>query len=123
MQRGAAAVRSRSFGRPAGLASRNAGAALQQEDGPDRRLGRLVLLDCKTIPNPAKPSDQIEICDFLTRDDTIVLVKQARGSGALSHLYNQARVAVEVLHDSAWPGRNSPSAFAPRATVPSVSRG
>ncbi|MFJ4967132.1 TIGR04141 family sporadically distributed protein [Streptomyces sp. NPDC088729] len=60
-----------------------------------------ILLDCKTIPNPAKPSDQIEICDFLTRDDTLVLVKQARGSGALSHLYNQARLAVEVLYDSA----------------------
>ncbi|MFI5738876.1 TIGR04141 family sporadically distributed protein [Streptomyces anulatus] len=60
-----------------------------------------VVLDCKTIPNPAKSSDQIEICDFLTQDDTLVLVKQARGSGALSHLYNQARVAVEVLYDSA----------------------
>ncbi|MFD4792937.1 DUF6119 family protein [Streptomyces anulatus] len=60
-----------------------------------------VLLDCKTIPSPAKPSDQIEICDFLTRGDTLLLGKQARGSGALSHLYNQARVAVEVLYDSA----------------------
>ncbi|MFB7560748.1 TIGR04141 family sporadically distributed protein [Streptomyces brevispora] len=46
-------------------------------------------------------ANQIEICDFLTQDDTLVLVKQARGSGALSHLYNQARVAVEVLYDSA----------------------
>ncbi|MFB8124399.1 TIGR04141 family sporadically distributed protein [Streptomyces bacillaris] len=77
-----------------------------------------VVLDCKTIPNPAKPSDQIEICDFLTQDDTLVLVKQARGSGALSHLYNQARVAVEVLYDSAVARAN----FAQRVRIASDGR-
>ncbi|MFF7066655.1 TIGR04141 family sporadically distributed protein [Streptomyces pseudovenezuelae] len=62
---------------------------------------RWLCLDTKNVANPLRPRDQVEICDLLTPDDTLVLVKRAGGSGPLSHLFSQARVAVELLQESA----------------------
>ncbi|MCW8382754.1 TIGR04141 family sporadically distributed protein [Streptomyces justiciae] len=66
----------------------------------DDRPGWLCL-DTKNVANPLRPRDQVEICDLLMPDGTLVLVKRASGSGPLSHLFNQARVAVELLQESA----------------------
>ncbi|MFK0119518.1 TIGR04141 family sporadically distributed protein [Streptomyces sp. NPDC090994] len=60
-----------------------------------------LCLDTKNIANPLRRRDQVEICDLLMPDGTLVLVKRADGSGPLSHLFNQARVAVELLQESA----------------------
>jgi uncharacterized protein (TIGR04141 family) len=60
-----------------------------------------LCLDTKNVANPLRPRDQVEICDLLTPDGTLVLVKRADGSGPLSHLFGQARVAVELLQESA----------------------
>ncbi|GGV86965.1 hypothetical protein GCM10015535_35810 [Streptomyces gelaticus] len=60
-----------------------------------------LCLDTKNVTNPLRPRDQVEICDLLTPDGTLVLVKRAAGSGPLSHLFSQARVAVELLQESA----------------------
>ncbi|MCU4746519.1 MULTISPECIES: TIGR04141 family sporadically distributed protein [unclassified Streptomyces] len=65
----------------------------------DDRPGWLCL-DTETVANPLRPRDQLEICDLLMPDGTLVLVKRAGGSGPLSHLFGQARVAVEVLQES-----------------------
>ncbi|WP_414167764.1 TIGR04141 family sporadically distributed protein [Streptoverticillium reticulum] len=60
-----------------------------------------VCLDTKNVANPLRRTDQVEICDLLTEDNTLVLVKRADSSGPLSHLFSQARVAVELLYESA----------------------
>ncbi|MFE2261041.1 TIGR04141 family sporadically distributed protein [Streptomyces griseosporeus] len=60
-----------------------------------------ICLDTKNVANPLRPRDQVEICDLLTPDGTLILVKRADGSGPLSHLFSQARVAVELLQESA----------------------
>jgi uncharacterized protein (TIGR04141 family) len=62
---------------------------------------RWLCLDTKNVANPLRPKDQVEICDLLAPDDTLILVKRAGGSGPLSHLFSQARVAVELLQESA----------------------
>ncbi|MEU6624816.1 TIGR04141 family sporadically distributed protein [Streptomyces litmocidini] len=60
-----------------------------------------LCLDTKNVGNPLQRRDQVEICDLLMPDGTLVLVKRADGSGPLSHLFSQARVAVELLQESA----------------------
>jgi uncharacterized protein (TIGR04141 family) len=60
-----------------------------------------LCLDTRNVANPLRPRDQVEICDLLMPDGALVLVKRAGGSGPLSHLFNQARVAVELLQESA----------------------
>ncbi|MDX3542471.1 TIGR04141 family sporadically distributed protein [Streptomyces europaeiscabiei] len=60
-----------------------------------------LCLDTKNVANPLRPRDQVEICDLLMPDGTLILVKRAGGSGPLSHLFSQARVAVELLQESA----------------------
>ncbi|WP_086828628.1 TIGR04141 family sporadically distributed protein [Streptomyces sp. NRRL B-24572] len=60
-----------------------------------------LCLDTKNVGNPLQRRDQVEICDLLMPDGTLVLVKRASGSGPLSHLFSQARVAVELLQESA----------------------
>jgi uncharacterized protein (TIGR04141 family) len=62
---------------------------------------RWLCLDAKNVANPLRPRDQVEICDLLMPDGTLILVKRAGGSGPLSHLFGQARVAVELLQESA----------------------
>ncbi|MEU2073415.1 TIGR04141 family sporadically distributed protein [Streptomyces sp. NPDC013489] len=66
----------------------------------DERPGWLCL-DTKNITNPLRSLDQVEICDLLLPDGTLVLVKRAGSSAPLSHLFAQARVAVELLQESA----------------------
>jgi uncharacterized protein (TIGR04141 family) len=66
----------------------------------DDRPGWLCL-DTKNVTNPLRPRDQVEICDLLVPDGSLVLVKRAGSSGPLSHLFSQARVAVELLQESA----------------------
>ncbi len=66
----------------------------------DDRPGWLCL-DTKNVTNPLRRRDQVEICDLLMPDSTLILVKRASGSGPLSHLFSQARVAVELLQESA----------------------
>ncbi|MFE8013076.1 TIGR04141 family sporadically distributed protein [Streptomyces antibioticus] len=66
------------------------------DDQPD-----WLCLDTKNVANPLRPRDQVEICDLLMPDGTLILVKRAGGSGPLSHLFSQARVAVELLQESA----------------------
>ncbi|CAM5531198.1 TIGR04141 family sporadically distributed protein OS=Streptomyces tendae OX=1932 GN=GUR47_19525 PE=4 SV=1 [Streptomyces tendae] len=66
----------------------------------DSRPGWLCL-DTKNVANPLRRRDQVEICDLITPDGTLILVKRAKGSGPLSHLFSQARVAVELLQESA----------------------
>lgn len=58
-------------------------------------------LDTKNVANPLRRRDQVEICDLMMPDGTLILVKRADGSGPLSHLFSQARVAVELLQESA----------------------
>ncbi|TXS71317.1 TIGR04141 family sporadically distributed protein [Streptomyces sp. sk2.1] len=60
-----------------------------------------LCLDTRNVTNPLRSRDQVEICDLLMPDGTLVLVKRAGGSGPLSHLFSQARVAVELLQESA----------------------
>ncbi|MET9100697.1 TIGR04141 family sporadically distributed protein [Streptomyces antibioticus] len=60
-----------------------------------------LCLDTKNVANPLRPRDQVEICDLLMPDGTLILVKRAGGSGPLSHLFSQARVATELLQESA----------------------
>ncbi|WP_328976062.1 TIGR04141 family sporadically distributed protein [Streptomyces canus] len=60
-----------------------------------------LCLDTRNVANPLRPRDQVEICDLLMPDGTLVLVKRAGSSGPLSHLFNQAKVAVELLQESA----------------------
>ncbi|MDJ0465259.1 TIGR04141 family sporadically distributed protein [Streptomyces sp. H27-C3] len=59
-----------------------------------------LFLDGEFINNPLKRTDRVEICDLLTPDGTLVLVKQAGSSGSFSHLLGQAQVAVELLVNS-----------------------
>lgn len=59
-----------------------------------------LFLDGEFINNPLKRTDRVEICDLLTPDGTLVLVKQAGSSGSFSHLLGQAKVAVELLVNS-----------------------
>ncbi|QZL08359.1 TIGR04141 family sporadically distributed protein (plasmid) [Streptomyces sp. BHT-5-2] len=59
-----------------------------------------LFLDGEFINNPLKRTDRVEICDLLTPDGTLILVKQAGSSGSFSHLLGQAQVAVELLVNS-----------------------
>ncbi|MEV3973655.1 TIGR04141 family sporadically distributed protein [Streptomyces sp. NPDC050698] len=60
-----------------------------------------VCLDTKNVRNPLRRTDDVEICDVITNDNTLILVKHAEKSAPLSHLFSQARVAVELLFESA----------------------
>ncbi|WP_372344167.1 TIGR04141 family sporadically distributed protein [Streptomyces sp. KL116D] len=60
-----------------------------------------LFLDGEFINNPLRHTDRVEICDVLTPDGTLVLVKQAASSSAFSHLLGQAQVAVDLLLHSA----------------------
>lgn len=59
-----------------------------------------VCLDQKNVNNPLKATNAVEICDLLTPDNTLVLVKKAHDSAPLSHLCYQAHVAVELLQQN-----------------------
>ncbi|CAM5609839.1 hypothetical protein SCHAM137S_07775 [Streptomyces chartreusis] len=59
-----------------------------------------ICLDTKNVANPMRRTDQVEICDLVTDENTLVLVKRADSSRPLSRLFSQARVAVELLYES-----------------------
>jgi uncharacterized protein (TIGR04141 family) len=68
---------------------------------PDQCPG-YVCMDRKNVENPLRPPDAFEVCDLLTPDNTLVMVKHAHGgSGPLSHLFSQGLVAVQLLKTSA----------------------
>lgn len=63
------------------------------EHVPKERPG-YVCMDRKNVKNPLRSSDAFEVCDLLTPDNTLVMVKHAHGgSGPLSHLFSQGLVA------------------------------
>ncbi|MFJ4414264.1 TIGR04141 family sporadically distributed protein [Streptomyces sp. NPDC088925] len=69
---------------------------------PDVRPG-YVSFDRDQVRTELHTANGVEICDLLTPDNALVMVKRAKGSDALSHLFSQALVAVQTL-------RNSPEA-------------
>ncbi|MFD5753328.1 TIGR04141 family sporadically distributed protein [Streptomyces sp. NPDC127033] len=66
---------------------------------PDQRPG-YVCFDRDTVRTGLHRGNGVEICDLLSPDNTLVMVKRAKGSDALSHLFNQALVAVQTLRNS-----------------------
>ncbi|MGX1911928.1 DUF6119 family protein [Streptomyces phaeochromogenes] len=68
---------------------------------PDQIDG-YVCMDRKNARNPLRPTTEFEVCDLLTSDGTLMMVKHAHGgSGPLSHLFSQGLVAVQLLQKSA----------------------
>ncbi|KUO20853.1 DUF6119 family protein [Streptomyces dysideae] len=68
---------------------------------PDQ-IDDYVCMDRKNARNPLRPTTEFEVCDLLTSDGTLVMVKHAHGgSGPLSHLFSQGLVAVQLLQKSA----------------------
>ncbi|MER8068552.1 TIGR04141 family sporadically distributed protein [Streptomyces sp. NPDC094034] len=72
------------------------------ESVPDQRPG-YVCFDRHNVQTALHRGNGVEICDLLSPDNFLVMVKRAKGSDALSHLFSQALVAVQTL-------RNSPEA-------------
>ncbi|MEV5409529.1 DUF6119 family protein [Thermopolyspora sp. NPDC052614] len=58
---------------------------------------RYLCLDRKNVRTALHRHTGFEVCDLLGPDGELVCVKPANGSGPLSHLFNQALVAVETL--------------------------
>ncbi|MEU1942420.1 TIGR04141 family sporadically distributed protein [Streptomyces sp. NPDC020125] len=96
---------------------------------PDLRPG-YVCFDRDNVRTALHRGNGVEICDLLSPDDVLVMVKRAKGSDALSHLFGQAVVAVQTLLHSpdagdgfarkvaaARPGRPLPEGFRPVRVV------
>ncbi|ANB06126.1 hypothetical protein SAM40697_2166 [Streptomyces ambofaciens] len=66
------------------------------ESVPDLRPG-YVCFDRDNVRTALHRANGVEICDLLSPDDVLVMVKRAKGSDALSHLFGQAVVAVQTL--------------------------
>ncbi|WP_411112747.1 TIGR04141 family sporadically distributed protein [Streptomyces sp. 029-5] len=66
------------------------------ESVPDLRPG-YVCFDRDNVRTALHRGNGVEICDLLSPDDVLVMVKRAKGSDALSHLFGQAVVAVQTL--------------------------
>ncbi|GAA1926915.1 hypothetical protein GCM10009716_38710 [Streptomyces sodiiphilus] len=69
------------------------------ESVPDQRPG-YICLDRDNVRTALHPGNGVEICDLLSPDNVLIMVKRAKGSDALSHLFNQALVAVQTLRNS-----------------------
>jgi uncharacterized protein (TIGR04141 family) len=95
------------------------------ESVPDLRPG-YVCFDRDNVRTALHRGNGVEICDLLSPDDVLVMVKRAKGSDALSHLFGQAVVAVQTLLHSpeamdgfarkvaaARPGRGLAEGFRP----------
>jgi uncharacterized protein (TIGR04141 family) len=89
-----------------------------------------LCLDRKNVKTPLHRKNGVEVCDLLAPDDTLVMVKRASGSDALSHLFNQGIVAVDALFNQPEAragfaakvaelgnGRRLPDGFLPRRVV------
>ncbi|MBW8799119.1 MAG: TIGR04141 family sporadically distributed protein [Streptomyces sp.] len=96
---------------------------------PDQRPG-YVCFDRDNVQTALHRGNGVEICDLLSPDNVLVMVKRARGSDALSHLFSQALVAVQTLRNSpegrerfarkvaaARNGRGLPEGFRPSKVV------
>ncbi|WP_217209981.1 TIGR04141 family sporadically distributed protein [Streptomyces sp. AC550_RSS872] len=96
---------------------------------PDQRPG-YVCFDRDNVRTALHRGNGVEICDLLSPDDVLVMVKRAKGSDALSHLFGQALVAVQTLRNSpegrerfaekvaaARQGRGLPEDFRPSKVV------
>ncbi|MFG2963188.1 TIGR04141 family sporadically distributed protein [Streptomyces sp. NPDC048288] len=96
---------------------------------PDQRPG-YVCLDRDNVQTALHRGNGVEICDLLSPDNVLIMVKRARGSDALSHLFSQALVAVQTLRNSpegrerfarkvaaARNGRGLPEGFRPSKVV------
>ncbi|MER5968653.1 TIGR04141 family sporadically distributed protein [Streptomyces sp. NPDC002055] len=99
------------------------------ESVPDLRPG-YVCFDRDNVRTALHRGNGVEVCDLLSPDDVLVMVKRAKGSDALSHLFGQAVVAVQTLLHSpeavdgfarkvaaARPGRALPDGFRPSKVV------
>ncbi|MFF3914625.1 TIGR04141 family sporadically distributed protein [Streptomyces sp. NPDC001852] len=99
------------------------------ESVPDLRPG-YVCFDRDNVRTTLHRGNGVEICDLLSPDNVLVMVKRAKGSDALSHLFGQAVVAVQTLLHSpdamdgfarkvaaARPGRALPDGFRPSKVV------
>lgn len=89
-----------------------------------------LCLDRKNVRTPLHRKNGVEVCDLLAPDNTLVMVKRASGSDALSHLFSQGIVAVEALLnqpearagfaakvEELGDGRRLPEGFLPRRVV------
>ncbi|MFE2043767.1 TIGR04141 family sporadically distributed protein [Streptomyces sp. NPDC059477] len=99
------------------------------ESVPDVRPG-YVCFDRDNVRTALHRGNGVEICDLLSPENVLVMVKRAKGSDALSHLFGQAVVAVQTLLHSpeamdgfarkvaaARPGRALPDGFRPSKVV------
>jgi uncharacterized protein (TIGR04141 family) len=99
------------------------------ESVPDTRPG-YICFDRDNVRNALHRGNGVEICDLLSPENVLVMVKRAKGSDALSHLFGQAVVAVQTLLHSpeamdgfarkvaaARPGRALPDGFRPSKIV------
>ncbi|WP_431889795.1 TIGR04141 family sporadically distributed protein [Nocardiopsis alba] len=66
---------------------------------PDLRSG-YVCLDRDNVQTALHRRNGVEICDLLSPDNVLVMVKRAKGSDVLSHLFSQGVVAVQTLLNS-----------------------
>ncbi|MFC7326229.1 TIGR04141 family sporadically distributed protein [Marinactinospora rubrisoli] len=66
---------------------------------PLQRPGYLCF-DRDNVRTALHRGNGVEICDLLSPDNVLVMVKRAKGSDALSHLFGQALVAVQTLQNS-----------------------
>ncbi|MFH8792890.1 TIGR04141 family sporadically distributed protein [Streptomyces sp. NPDC017941] len=60
-----------------------------------------ICFDRDNVQTALHRRNGVEICDLLSPDDGLIMVKRAKGSDALSHLFGQAVVAVQTLLHSA----------------------
>lgn len=99
-------------------------------DSVQRLRPGYLCLDRKNIRTPLHRKNGVEVCDLLAPDNTLVMVKRASGSDALSHLFSQGIVAVEALRnqpearsgfaakvEELGAGRRLPDGFLPRRVV------
>lgn len=59
-----------------------------------------ICLDRDNVRTELHRGNGVEVCDLLSPENHLIMVKRAKGSAALSHLFNQARVAVQTLRSS-----------------------
>ncbi|MGW5465686.1 TIGR04141 family sporadically distributed protein [Streptomyces sp. NPDC003996] len=80
------------------MGPRRNGALLQRvRAGPGARV---VCFDRNNVQTALHRGNGVEICDLLSPDNDLVMVKRAKGSDALSHFFSQALVAVQTLRNS-----------------------
>ncbi|MFC4562852.1 TIGR04141 family sporadically distributed protein [Nocardiopsis mangrovi] len=69
------------------------------ESVPDKRPG-YACFDRNNVQTGLHRRNGVEVCDLLSPDNVLIMVKRAKGSDALSHLFSQALVAIQTLQYS-----------------------